>query len=94
MSLGIAFGTAVFAGLIFGFCMASYYRYGAEKHRIPLWKDFQPASHENSRTWQERPGEPPFSRGTSAMIAIAFSSGVFARSSAWVQEQLTSDFGG
>lgn len=33
---------AIFAGLFFGIGMASYYRYDARKHRIPLWKDFRP----------------------------------------------------
>jgi hypothetical protein len=33
---------ALFAGLLFGLGMAAYYRYGARKHRIPLWRDFHP----------------------------------------------------
>ena|SRR2546421_387366 len=32
---------ALFAGVLFGLCMAAYYRYGARKYGIPLWKDFQ-----------------------------------------------------
>jgi hypothetical protein len=38
-------GTAIRAaelGALFGFFMALYYRYGTYRHRIPLWKDFQP----------------------------------------------------
>jgi hypothetical protein len=34
---------ALFAGVFFGVCMAAYYRYGARKHRIPLWRDFHPS---------------------------------------------------
>jgi hypothetical protein len=34
--------SAIFGGVFFGFWMAVYYRYGARKHRIPLWKDFMP----------------------------------------------------
>jgi hypothetical protein len=44
-----AFVAALFAGLFFGLCMAAYYRYGARKHGIPLWRDFQ-ASDEHART--------------------------------------------
>jgi hypothetical protein len=35
---------ALFAGVFFGLGMAAYYRYGARKHRIPLWRDFHPAN--------------------------------------------------
>ena len=34
------FGTALLAGVLFGLGMAGYYRYGARKHQIPLWRDF------------------------------------------------------
>lgn len=40
---------ALFAGLFFGLGMAAYYRYGARKHGIPMWRDFQ-ASDEHVRT--------------------------------------------
>jgi hypothetical protein len=33
---------STFAGVFFGLCMAAYYRYGARKHRIPLWREFHP----------------------------------------------------
>jgi Family of unknown function (DUF6404) len=38
-----AFGAAAAAGIVFGLCIAAYYRYGARKHRIPLWDEFEPA---------------------------------------------------
>jgi uncharacterized membrane-anchored protein YitT (DUF2179 family) len=44
-----AFAAALFAGLLFGLFVAVRYRHGANKHRIPLWKDFQPAD-EHART--------------------------------------------
>jgi Family of unknown function (DUF6404) len=34
---------ALFVGLVFGLSAAAYYRYGARKHNIPLWRDFHPA---------------------------------------------------
>jgi hypothetical protein len=37
------FAAALLAGVFFGLGMAAYYRYGARKHRIPLWRDFHPA---------------------------------------------------
>jgi uncharacterized membrane-anchored protein YitT (DUF2179 family) len=37
------FAVALFAGVFSGLGMAAYYRYGARKHRIPLWRDFHPA---------------------------------------------------
>ena len=40
-SPALAVGLAIFAGSLFGLWMAAYYRYGARKHRIPLWRDFQ-----------------------------------------------------
>jgi len=48
MSPGLAVGASVFAGLFFGLYMAGYYRYGAHKHGIPLWRDFRP--DDNART--------------------------------------------
>ena len=42
MSPYAAIVAALFAGVFFGLCMAAYYRYGARKHRIPLWRDFHP----------------------------------------------------
>ena len=36
---------ALFAGLLFGLWMAAYYRYGARKYNIPLWRDFHPDEH-------------------------------------------------
>jgi|SRR5882724_2330782 len=48
--LGMVVGAAALAGLLFGLCMASYYRYGARRNKIPLWKEFQPTSHAPSRT--------------------------------------------
>src|SRR5439155_21462050 len=41
MSPYAAFDAALLAGVLFGLCMAAYYRYGARKYGIPLWKDFQ-----------------------------------------------------
>src|SRR2546423_703694 len=49
MSPGIAVGMAMLAGLFFGLCMAGYYRHGARKHGIPLWRDFRPTD-DGSRT--------------------------------------------
>jgi hypothetical protein len=40
---------ALFVGFLFGLFEAVRYRHGANKHRIPLWKDFQPAD-EHART--------------------------------------------
>ena len=48
MSPGLAVGAAIVAGLLFGLSMAGYYRYGAHKHRIPLWRDFQPRDDDAS----------------------------------------------
>ena len=42
MSPQVAVGTAALAGVLFGLGMACYYRYGARKHGIPLWRDFRP----------------------------------------------------
>ena len=42
MSPYAAVAVALFAGVLFGLCMAGYYRYGARKHRVPLWRDFHP----------------------------------------------------
>jgi hypothetical protein len=36
------FAVALFAGVFFGLSAAARYRYGARKHRIPLWRDFHP----------------------------------------------------
>lgn len=33
----VAAVTALAAGVLFGLCMASYYRYGARKHKLPEW---------------------------------------------------------
>ena len=41
---------AVVIGLLFGVPMAAYYRHGARKHGIPLWKDFKPVVSDLSRT--------------------------------------------
>jgi hypothetical protein len=49
MSPANAVVAAMFAGVLFGLCMAGYYRYGAHRHRIPLWRDFRPAD-EDDRT--------------------------------------------
>jgi hypothetical protein len=49
MSHGFATGTAIFGGLFFGLCMAGYYRHGARKHQIPLWRDFD-QKNDNART--------------------------------------------
>jgi hypothetical protein len=43
ISVERALTVSIFAGLFFGLSMAAYYRYGARKHRIPLWKEFHPA---------------------------------------------------
>jgi len=43
MSIERAFTGSIFAGVLFGLGMAAYYRYGARKHRIPLWRDFHRA---------------------------------------------------
>jgi hypothetical protein len=48
--LGMVVGAATLAGLLFGLGMASYYRHGARRNKIPLWKEFQPTSHAPSRT--------------------------------------------
>jgi hypothetical protein len=42
ISLPMGFGAAVFAGSLFGLVLATYYRYGAAKHGIPLWRDYRP----------------------------------------------------
>lgn len=39
----VVLAAALFAGVFFGLYMAAYYRYGARKRRIPLWRDFHPA---------------------------------------------------
>lgn len=44
-----AFVAALFMGVFSGLCMAAYYRYGARKYGIPLWKDFK-VSDEHVRT--------------------------------------------
>ena len=31
---------AVSAGVLFGLCMAAYYRWQARKHHLPLWRDY------------------------------------------------------
>jgi len=49
MTLGTMVGTSALAGMLFGLCMASYYRFGARRHKIPLWKDFHPALDAHSR---------------------------------------------
>ena len=43
MSVERAFTGSIFAGVLFGLWSAAYYRYGARKQRIPLWRDFHPA---------------------------------------------------
>jgi hypothetical protein len=43
MSIERAFTGSIFAGVLFGLGMAAYYRYGARKHGIPLWRDFHRA---------------------------------------------------
>jgi hypothetical protein len=43
ISSWLAVSAATFAGVLFGLCMAGYYRFGAHKERIPLWNDFRPA---------------------------------------------------
>ena len=43
MSVERAFAGSIFTGTLFGLGMAAYYRCGARKHRIPLWRDFHPA---------------------------------------------------
>jgi len=49
-TLRMAAGGAMLAGLLFGLCMASYYRYSARRNKIPLWKEFQPSSDVSART--------------------------------------------
>ena len=34
---------ALVTGPMFGLFMASYYAYGARRHNLPKWRDFQPA---------------------------------------------------
>ena len=48
--LGVVVGGAALAGLLFGTCIGGYYRSGARRHKIPLWKEFQPISHAPPRT--------------------------------------------
>ena len=38
------------AGFFFGLCMAAYYAYGARKHSIPRWHEFQGIRDGNSQT--------------------------------------------
>jgi len=42
MSGLMAFGAALFAGVLFGLSMAAYYRYGARKHDLPAWSQIGP----------------------------------------------------
>ncbi|TXT34551.1 MAG: ybaA [Comamonadaceae bacterium] len=37
----VFFVCGLFAGLSFGFLMATYYAIGRKKHRLPLWKDIR-----------------------------------------------------
>jgi len=37
-----AAGAALFAGVLFGLIMASYYSWGRRKHRLPGWKNLLP----------------------------------------------------
>ena len=39
MPVSTAIGAAALAGLLFGLCMASYYRYGQRRHQLPRWED-------------------------------------------------------
>jgi hypothetical protein len=49
-SLLAALLAACCAGFFFGLCMATYYAYGARKHRIPRWHEFQVGHGGNSPT--------------------------------------------
>ena len=42
LPVGLALGSAVAAGVIFGLGMASYYAYGRRKYNLPSWKEFKP----------------------------------------------------
>jgi len=40
MPLWLMLSSALFAGLLFGLCMAAYYRHVAHKHNLPAWPDY------------------------------------------------------
>ena len=40
IAIGIILGASAVAGLLFGLCMADYFRHLARKHHLPLWADY------------------------------------------------------